>query len=233
LNEKQVPRDGNGLMRNTPRVQLGIVSITMRALSLSAFIGGGLFASPLALGEQGDKALNSYGEAVQSIYDEKTRIPSVEEGRLVLPIISALTTNTSEIGNGSTPKEFREDSSAPVNDLPESGYDRDQQWGPSQYQFTAANTFSHPRYFEDRMLERHGYERFPYLQPFVGGARFFTTVPMLPYLMTIQNPCEIESQLGYFRPGSAVAPYIQRPPYQRDAVVVEAAAVAGGFIAIP
>ncbi len=98
------------------------------------------------------------------------------------------------------------------------------------YQFAAANTFSHPRYFEDRMLERHGHERFPYLQPMVSGAKFFGTFPMLPYLMTVSPPADIEYQLGYFRPGTAVYPYIQRPPYQRDAVIVQGSAIAKGSL---
>jgi hypothetical protein len=145
----------------------------------------------------------------------------------------AATTGVSEIGNGSTPKEFRSPEEAPISDLPESGTDRDLAWVPTNYQFAAANTFSHPRYFEDRMLERHGHERFPHLQPIVSGARFFGTFPMLPYLMTVRPACDCESQLGYFRPGDCVHPYLQRPPYQRDAVIVEGAAIAGGIIAIP
>ncbi len=104
---------------------------------------------------------------------------------------------------------------------------------PSKLQFAAANTFSHPRYFEDRMLERHGHERFPYLQPMVSGAKFFGTFPMLPYLMTVSPPADIEYQLGYFRSGTAVYPYVQRPPYQRDAVIVQGSSIASGIIAIP
>lgn len=168
-----------------------------------------------------------------SIYGEDERLPTVDGGQMTLPPIMAATTDISEIGNASSPREFRSEDETPLSDLPESGTDRDTQWISTNYQFAAANTFSHPRYFEDRMLERHGHERFPHLQPLVSGARFFATFPMLPYLMTVRPPCECESQLGYFRPGSCVYPYIQRPPYQRDAVIVEAAAVTGAIIAIP
>jgi len=215
-------------MHNSTRLWLGIV----------IFFASGSIPARLAVAEQANTIASlSRADADKlggnSIFGELERLPTVSGGRLALPTIAALTIDTGEIGNGSTPKEFRSDADTPQTDLPESGYVRDQQWTSSQYQFTAANTFSNPRYFEDRMLERHGYERFPYLQPFLSGARFFGTIPMLPYLMTIQNPCECESQLGYFRPGSCVAPYIQRPPYQRDAVLVEGAAIAGGIIAIP
>ena len=224
-------------MRITSFVRLNIVS-TIRVTSLVVCITSGLVTTCPSIAQEPTQTVSaalmeSDKLGGKSIFGEQERLPMVKDGRLTLPTLTALTIGTTDIGNGSTPKEFRKESETPQNDLPESGHDRAHQWVSSTYQFTAANTFSHPRYFEDRMLERHGYERFPYLQPFVSGARFFGTVPMLPYLMTIQNPCEFESQLGYFRPGSCVAPYIQRPPYQRDAVVVEAAAIAGGIIAIP
>ncbi|MGV3483894.1 MAG: hypothetical protein ACO1RT_05715 [Planctomycetaceae bacterium] len=168
-----------------------------------------------------------------SIYGEQERLPVVDSGQMTLPPIMAATTAISEIGNGSAPREFRSEAETLTSDLPEAGFERDAQWVPTNYHFAAANTFSHPRYFEDRMLERHGHERFPHLQPMVSGARFFATFPMLPYLMTVRPPCECEYQMGYFRPGSCVYPYHQRPPYQRDAVIVEAAAIAGASVAIP
>ncbi len=169
----------------------------------------------------------------ESIFGETERLPRVTEGNLMVPPIMAATTNIEKIGNGSAPKPFRTQDDSPKIDLPESGYERSANWSPLSYQFAAANTFSHPRYFEDRMLERHGHERFPYLQPMVSGAKFFGTFPMLPYLMTVSPPADIEYQLGYFRPGTAVYPYIQRPPYQRDAVIVQGSAIAKGIIAIP
>lgn len=169
----------------------------------------------------------------ESIFGEAERLPKVNDGNLMVPPIMAATTNIEKIGNGSAPKPFRTQEDSPTTDLPESGYERSANWSPLSYQFAAANTFSHPRYFEDRMLERHGHERFPYLQPMISGAKFFGTFPMLPYLMTVSPPADIEYQLGYFRPGTAVYPYIQRPPYQRDAAIVQGSAIAKGIIAIP
>ncbi len=168
-----------------------------------------------------------------SIFGEEERLPQASEGTLVLPPIMAATIRTDTIGNGSLPKPFRDPNEVAASVLPESGVDREQDWVATRYEFAAANTFSHPRYFEDRMLERHGHERFPALQPLVSGVRFYATMPMLPYLMTVRHPCECESSLGYFRPGTCVYPYIQRPPYERKALLVESAAVAGAFIAIP
>ncbi len=83
------------------------------------------------------------------------------------------------------------------------------------------------------MLERHGHQRFGMLQPFAAGTRFFVTVPMLPYLMTVREPCDCEYSLGYFQSGSRAPALYQRPPYSRRACIVESAAIAGAFIAIP
>jgi hypothetical protein len=83
------------------------------------------------------------------------------------------------------------------------------------------------------MVERHGHLQLGHLEPFASGARFFATVPMLPYLMTIRDPCDCEYTLGYYRPGSCAPVMLQRPPLDRRAVIVESAAIAGAVIAIP
>ena len=117
--------------------------------------------------------------------------------------------------------------------LPEDSVGRGENWSWSVSNWAASNNFSHPRYFEDRMLERHGHERFPLMTPICGGARFFTTIPMLPYLMTVRPPCECESTLGYYRSGSCTPGLWQRPPLERNAVLVESAVVSGLIIAFP
>ena len=83
------------------------------------------------------------------------------------------------------------------------------------------------------MLERHGHQRFPALQPFVSGARFFGTVPALPYLMAVTPACDYEYSLGYFRSGSRTPGFLQRPPLDRRGVINEAAWVTGAIIAFP
>tara|TARA_R110002049_G_scaffold27321_2_gene93982 strand:+ start:41263 stop:41838 length:576 start_codon:yes stop_codon:yes gene_type:complete len=164
---------------------------------------------------------------------DKTRQPRVEGGRIVLPILTAPTIQTADIGNGRVPEGFREGEPQPTQMLPESPADRGESWNWSVGQWAAADTFSHPRYFEDRMLERHGHERYPHLQPLASGARFFATVPMLPYLMIVRDPFECESTLGYYRSGSCAPIMLQRPPYERRAAIGEAAAIAGTIIAFP
>lgn len=163
----------------------------------------------------------------ESIFGGNERLPSITYGgRLTLPPITTATTATAEIGNGSLPRSYTAETDRAEAVLPEHTAQRDPEWDFSRYEFAAANTFSHPLYFEDVMLERHGHERFPLLTPMISGARFFATVPMLPYLATVRPPCDYEYKMGHFRSGDCVYPYIQRPPYQRNAVIVEAAAVA-------
>jgi hypothetical protein len=170
----------------------------------------------------------------ESIFGGNERLPTiVEGGRLTLPPITTATTATSEIGNGSLPKSFTGPAERAQENLREQTSERDAAWGFSSYEFAAANTFSHPLYFEDVMLERHGHERFPKLTPMISGARFFATVPMLPYLMTVRPACECEYKMGHFRSGDCVYPYIQRPPYVRNAAIVEAASIAGASVALP
>ncbi|TWU43900.1 hypothetical protein Q31b_14320 [Novipirellula aureliae] len=165
--------------------------------------------------------------------ESQGRQPEVVSGRFILPDLSAATTNTTDIGNGKTPDGFRGDSPAPLEPLPESGVDRPGSWTWSMRTWAAPNTFSYPRYFEDRMLERHGHERCPHWTPLLAGARFFGTVPLLPYLATVQHPCECEYTLGYYRSGNCVPAYLQRPPYERKAVIAEAAAITAGVLIIP
>lgn len=169
----------------------------------------------------------------QSIYgDVDDRVPQVVDGRLVLPPLTAATTDTSEIGNGRTPEGFRAEQSAAVIDLPHSFLDRGLPGTWTVRHWAAPNTFSLPRFFEDRMLERHGHQRHPRLQPLISGARFFGTVPMLPYLMTVSDPCDCEYTLGYYRSGSCAPVACQRPPYERRAAIAEAVSIAS-LMALP
>ena len=166
--------------------------------------------------------------------EDTTRQPRIEAGRVVLPPLIAPTMATADIGNGRVPEGFRGGDAAPTQTLPESPADRGQSWNWTLGHWAAANTFSHPRYFEDRMLERHGHERYPRLQPMASGVRFFATVPMLPYLMIVRDPCDCESTLGYYRLRVLCAPILkQRPPFERRAAIGEAAAIAGTIIAFP
>ncbi|MEP3832582.1 hypothetical protein, partial [Rhodopirellula bahusiensis] len=161
------------------------------------------------------------------------RLPDVTDGRIILPSLRAVSLDTSTIGNGRLPDDFDSQEDAVAIPLPEEPFARGMVAAGTVLPWTAPNTYSHPLYFEDRMLERHGHERWGCMQPIAAGARFFTTIPMLPYLATIQEPCDIVYSKGYFRAGSSAPCVMQRPPLERRAVVVEAAAIAGGIIALP
>lgn len=154
------------------------------------------------------------------------RQAEVSGGRFALPPIAALTTSQAEIGTGEVPQGFRRGDTAPHIALPESATDRGlpAEWHLSYW--AAANTFSHPLYFEDRMLERHGHQRFPHLTPLVSGARFAAQASILPYLSAIHPPYECQYTLGYYRAGNCVPALKQRPPYKRQAVAAQAASMA-------
>ncbi|MEM9585902.1 MAG: hypothetical protein AAGA03_01370 [Planctomycetota bacterium] len=172
--------------------------------------------------------------STQSIYgSQEERLPRFVDGELVLPNLLVPTTDQSGIGNGRIPESFRDEQADLAIVLPESSSDRGFTVPWTLKQWTAANTFSHPRYFEDRMLERHGHERFGYLQPFASGIRFVATVPMLPYLMAISDPYDCEYTLGYYRVGNCAPRLYQRPPRDRRAIVAESLALSTAILALP
>ncbi|QDV71081.1 hypothetical protein Poly24_48140 [Rosistilla carotiformis] len=181
--------------------------------------------------EQAQRNRNVRELAGDSIFGEH-RVPTLVGNELKLPSLVAPTTQQREIGNGQTPKDNANLVMTSVIPLPE-GIDRDGHWTYAKYDWVAANTFSHPLYFQDAMLERNGHELKCGLQPALSAARFFTTLPALPYLMTVQRPCECNHTLGYYRPGSRAPNLLQRPPYQRDAVLNQAAWTTGAILVIP
>lgn len=167
----------------------------------------------------------------QAIREEFVPVPV--DGRFRMPPLEAPSTSIMAKGEDQVPRDFRDDQGTVTEPLPEGGSQRAASWNWTVKNWEAANTFSNPRYFEDRMLERHGQERFGCCQPLASGARFFATVPMLPYLMTVSEPCDCEYTLGYYRSGSCTPAFIQRPPYERRAMVMEALVVSGVTIGFP
>jgi hypothetical protein len=161
------------------------------------------------------------------------RRAEVSGNRFALPPIAALTTEMTEIGNGEVPEGFRKGEPSPQIDLPETGLDRGLPWQWYTQAWAAPNTFFHPLYFEDRMLERHGHQRFPHLTPLVSGGRFVAQAAMLPYLSAIHPPSECHYSLGYFRAGSPVPAFLQRPPYQRKAAAAQLTSSAIGWTIWP
>lgn len=163
--------------------------------------------------------------------DLSIQSPEIVGGRYQLPPLMVETIAMDEIGNGRTPESFRADQPVVQTPLPESASERVPSWNWSLAQWAAPNTFFYPLYFEDRMLERHGHLRFGCLQPAAAATRFVGSAIMLPYLATVDPPCDCEYSLGYYRSGSCAPPLLQRPPYERRAAIAEAVWM-GGAIAI-
>ena len=90
-----------------------------------------------------------------------------------------------------------------------------------------------PLYFEDEQLERYGHSFTPCIEPFVSGAHFFATIPVLPYCMGVEPPNECIYALGHYRPGDC-APYMCNPvPLSCRGALFEAGAVVGIGAAFP
>jgi len=101
------------------------------------------------------------------------------------------------------------------------------------FHWKASGLCHKPLYFEDVQLERYGHSWGPYLQPFVSGAHFFVTLPVLPYKMGMYPPHECMYTLGYYRPGNC-APYMLDPiPLSVRGGLAEAGAVLGAVYLIP
>ena len=101
------------------------------------------------------------------------------------------------------------------------------------YTWTASGLCHKPLYFEDVQLERYGHMWGPWVQPFMSGAHFFLTVPILPYKMGLEPPNECIYTLGYYRPGDC-APYMIEPfPWSLRGAMYEAGAWVGGVFVIP
>ncbi|MBX3412545.1 MAG: hypothetical protein KF708_07645 [Pirellulales bacterium] len=106
-------------------------------------------------------------------------------------------------------------------------------WPLTTFTWKASALCHKPLYFEEMALERYGHSTGPLTQPFVSGAHFFVTLPILPYLMGVEPPCECIYDLGYYRPGSC-APYMIYPiPISLRGAVLEAGAWVGGVFLIP
>jgi len=91
------------------------------------------------------------------------------------------------------------------------GYSRPS-WTPLSYSWEAPQLKYNPLYFEDPQLERYGNE-IGILQPFLSGARFYATIPTLPYQMLSEgnSVCHTVYDFGYGRPGDCV-PYALEVP---------------------
>ncbi|MBX3423590.1 MAG: hypothetical protein KF752_18695 [Pirellulaceae bacterium] len=147
--------------------------------------------------------------------------------------VQAPSTANQEIGTGLVPQPKQRRSTAIVL-LPD-GYARGM-YGTQVY-WRASNIQHFPLYFEDAMLERHGHSRCHHgsecRQSIVSGVKFFGTIPLLPYLHTLQPKHQCVYSLGHYRSGSAAPCLRDSLPYDRRAAIVESASAAAFFWAMP
>lgn len=147
--------------------------------------------------------------------------------------VQAVSISSDEIGTGLVPTATRPKWSD--LDLIQGGQSREGYFTQVYWQASLIQHF--PLYFEDAMLERHGHTRccrgWELTQSAVSGLKFFGTIPMLPYLATLQPKHQCIYALGHYRAGSAAPCLRSNLPYDRRAAIVESASVAGFFWAAP
>jgi hypothetical protein len=111
--------------------------------------------------------------------------------------------------------------------------DSGRSWPQTCYTWKASGLCHKPLYFEQPHMERHGHSWGPVIDPVISGAHFFASVPLLPYHMGLQPPCECVYPLGHYRPGSCAPRYIEPWPWSIRGTALQAAAVTGLVFAVP
>jgi hypothetical protein len=106
-------------------------------------------------------------------------------------------------------------------------------WADTTYTWTASGLCHRPLYFEEPALERYGHTWGHAVQPFVSGAHFFATIPVLPYKMGLEPPCECIYPLGYYTPGNCAPRMIPPVPFNLQAALLEAGTVTGLIFLVP
>lgn len=104
---------------------------------------------------------------------------------------------------------------------------------PTVFTWKASALCHKPLYFQDVQLERYGHTLCPILQPALSGARFWLTIPVLPYFMGVNPPNECVYDLGYYRPGSCAPNMIQPLPISARGGLIQAGTVVGAAALIP
>ena len=183
------------------------------------------FEAPIQLSPEkssvtGSEVLQS-GEAKQTTAFDgnygKDQSDSKNREPLKLPALTVPNTSVKGTEQGATPEDFVVGRLPAVIPLPY-GADRYGFWEFGNKTWVAPVYCAQPFYFEDTMLERHGHERFPKLQPLVSGARFFGDIAFLPYHAYLQRPLEERPSTGHYRPGSSAPCIRQRAPYDAGAL---------------
>ena len=107
------------------------------------------------------------------------------------------------------------------------------QSSPAVLQWAPTNLYHYPLYFEDPALERYGHTYHPVVQPFASAGRFATQLVGLPYQMALHPVHSHEYTLGYYRPGECAPKKHYQIPFNEEAAIMQAAAMAGFFLIFP
>lgn len=107
------------------------------------------------------------------------------------------------------------------------------QSSPAVLQWAPTNLYHYPLYFEDPSLERYGHTYHPIVQPFASAGRFATQLVGLPYQMALHPVHSREYTLGYYRPGECAPKKHYQIPFNEEAAIAQAAAMAGFFLIFP
>ncbi len=107
------------------------------------------------------------------------------------------------------------------------------QASPAVLQWAPTNLYHYPLYFEDPALERYGHTYHPVVQPFASAGRFATQLVGIPYQMTLHPVHSREYTLGYYRPGECAPKKHYQIPFNEEAALMQAAAMAGFFLIFP
>ena len=164
-------------------------------------------------------------EAVTNAYGDL----NPDQSRPLSVNVGAVNITTIEIGTGVLP-EGASRTEATSRMLP-TGLEREARFVCAHWQPSLVTHY--PLYFEDAMLERHGHVRWGHLQSFASGVKFFSTLPMLPYLRTLRPKHDCIYQVGHYRAGSCAPVLKDHLPYDKHAAVVEGLSLAGFFWAMP
>jgi len=121
---------------------------------------------------------------------------------------------------------FRQSTEEPTDRISRGWADIEFQWMPTE--------LSHqPLYFDDVPLENYGQSVAPLFQPALSGARFFGTLPVLPYKIGLDHPFEQVTTLGTYRPGTPAPLVHQTLPLDFKASFAEGGAWVGLLFLLP
>jgi hypothetical protein len=105
-------------------------------------------------------------------------------------------------------------------------------WGAYVTPSITPSVCHRPLYFEEVNVERFGYSA-GILQPAVSAARFFTTVPTLPYRMVVDRPAICQVDPSPHPPGTLAPRHRQLPPLHLQAGLVQAITIVGLIAIFP